>query len=167
MTKTVLIPTNFEINSLKLLKNYLTNDLSNTNKVNIILLKGVNLSSSITDLLFFSKKKLIDSHCSPEFSVACDVIKNKFDNKINSIRKDVFTGYNMAAFDNYLEANKVDLAILPSIPFPLENSRKSFDIVPFIEKSKLERREMEVPNVQDSFDKGDFSEIFIGNVATS
>jgi hypothetical protein len=167
MTKTVLIPTNFEINSLKLLKEFLTNDLGDTTKVNIILLKGVNLSSSITDLLFFSKKKLIDSHCSPEFNVACDVIKNKFDDKINSIRKDVFTGYNLAAFDNYLEANKVDLAILPSIPFPVENSRRSIDIVPFIVKSELEKRELEVSNVHTSFDKGDISEIFIGNVATS
>lgn len=56
MTKTVLIPTNFEINSLKLLKEFLTNDLGDTTKVNIILLKGVNLSSSITDLLFFKEK---------------------------------------------------------------------------------------------------------------
>jgi hypothetical protein len=167
MTKTVLIPSNFEINSLKLLKNYLTNDLSKDDKVNIILLKGINLTSSITDLLFFSKKKLIQSHASSEFNDGCNVIKNKFDHQINSIRKDIFTGYNGAAFNNYLEANNIDLAILPSKPFPKERSRKSFDIVPFIEKSKLKIKEIDVQDVHESFEKGDISEIFVGNVATS
>jgi hypothetical protein len=167
MTKNILIPSNFEINSLKLLKNYLSNNSNDFEKVNIILLKGINLTSSITDLLFFSKKKLIDSHCSAEFNDACDVIKNKFDTHINSIRKDIFTGYNLNSFNNYIEANKIDLAILPSKPFPKESSRYIFDIIPFVNKSKLNTQIIEVQDVNESYEKGSISEIFSGKIATS
>ena len=75
--KTVLIPTDFSIESLNTVKGALKQcEGENTN---LILVYGVYLSDSITDLLFFSKPKYLSTLQSEKFTQACEILKNKYD----------------------------------------------------------------------------------------
>lgn len=136
MKKTILVPTDFSIESLHVVKSLLSK--AHEDEVfDIILLNGVHLSDSITELLFFSRTSLIQSMSNRHFDEACMVIKNKFSSQINSMRKDIFTGTTQAAFNNYVEANKIDMAYI-STNYELQmTSKKSFDVLPYIKKSAL------------------------------
>lgn len=167
MTKNVLIPSDFDFYSINLLKAYLSKQDLNDGKVNIILLKGVNQTSSITDLLFFKKSKLISSITQNDFDDACDIIKNKFSSIINAIRKDIFTGYNQNAFENYLEANHIDVAIIPNQNIPYKTSTKSFNIIPFIERSPLKVEIINVEKLENISQNDRISEVLFGNITAS
>ncbi|MEQ8474321.1 MAG: hypothetical protein RIC35_24205 [Marinoscillum sp.] len=132
MHKTILIPTDFTIRSLGLLKIALNEQ--GDQKFNIILSHGVRLSTSISDLLFFSHGKLIQSLSSKEFEEGLQVIKNKYGSQINQIRIEPFVGSTQSAFHNYVMGNKIDEAYLFTGYKPALNHHDSFDITPMIEK---------------------------------
>ncbi|GEC78385.1 hypothetical protein [Flavobacterium aquatile] len=158
MRKTVLIPTDFTVQSLNILKSVLSTNESNV-KLDIILLHGLSLNDSIRDLLFSSKYQQIESLTTPEFEEACEVIKNKFDSQISSLRIDLFTGYNVAAFNNYLEGNRV-VDIYVSDKKPVFTNKKSFDLSRFIEKSSANVITVDaIPNANFS-EKGKVAEVF-------
>ncbi len=160
MRKKILIPTDFSIASLNVVKSFLSKAASNC-KYDIILLHGVHMSDSITDLLFFSKRNLIDSLSSAEFDEACSVIKNKFASQINSIRKDIFTGVNQAAFENYVEAHQIDEAYIPAHYEMNFSSSKSFDVIPFIKKSAVKTDAIDW-NIDTAIpEKGKLAEVFL------
>ena len=158
MRKTVLIPTDFTVQSLNILKSVLSTNPSNI-KLDIILLHGLTLNDSIRDLLFSSKHQQIESLTTPEFDEACEVIKNKFDSQISSLRVDLFTGYNVSAFNNYLEGNRV-VDIYVSDKKPVFTNKKSFDLSRFIEKSSTNVITVDaMPNNKYS-EKGKVAEVF-------
>ncbi|HRE78227.1 MAG TPA: hypothetical protein PLL09_10440 [Flavobacterium sp.] len=163
MKKTILIPTDFSIESLTVLKNVLSQS-SSDEKFDVILLHGVHLTDSITDLLFLSKKKIVNQFITNEFTEACSVLQNKYASKINSIRKDIFTGFTQTAFNNYVEGNKIDQAFLPTQHQWRLNKRKSFDLVPFIQKSKLSVEQVGWNANQNIPEKGKVAEIFFNGV---
>jgi hypothetical protein len=165
MKRTILIPTDFSIESLSILKPIL-NECPQDVKLDIILLQGVSLDNSITDLLFFSKLKVIDEHSGESFDDACKVLMNKYTNVLNSVRKDIFTGVTQAAFNNYLEANKVDEIIVPDKPV-LEKNKKCFDLKPFIDKSNVNVAEMKVSVKYELPEKGLLAEIFYNGTTTT
>ncbi len=159
MKKTVLIPTDFTIESLNAVKTFL-NQADDRFQYNIILLHGVDFTDSITEALFFTKSKFIASVEEKDFPEACNIIKNKFSSQINSIRKDVFTGFNQSAFNNYIEANKVNEAFVP-VNYNLQMvDRKSFDLLPFIKNSTLTVSEIEWDADEMMPEKGKLAEIF-------
>lgn len=158
MKKTVLIPTDFTVQSLNILKSVLSTNESNVT-LDIILLHGLTLSDSIRDLLFSTKYQQIESLTTPEFEEACEVIKNKFDSQISSLRIDLFTGYNVSAFNNYLEGNRV-VEIYVSDNKPVFTNKKSFDLSRFIEKSSANVITVDaMPNTTYS-EKGKVAEVF-------
>jgi hypothetical protein len=163
MKKTILIPTDFTVNSLNVLKSILTqNDAKQT--YNVILLHGMSLSDSIRDLLFFSKSKQIDSLTNPEFEEAYEVIRNKFDSQISSLRIDLFTGYNLSAFNNYLEGNKVE-QIFISDKKPVLTNKNSFDLSRFIEKCQVEVTKVDFGTNATVPEKGKIAEVFMNQVS--
>jgi hypothetical protein len=163
MRKTVLIPTDFSIESLTVLKNFL-NDADNDFAYDIILLHGTHLSDSIADLLFFSKGKILNELSNDAFDEACMILKNKFSSKINSLRKDIFTGYTQSAFDSYVEANRVEIACTPANFEWNWTSKKSFDLMPYIQKSEVAVEEIGWKPLPFSPDKGNLAEIFLSGV---
>ncbi len=163
MRKTILIPTDFTVNSLNVLKSILIqNEAKQT--YNVILLHGMSLSDSIRDLLFFSKSKQIDSLTNPEFEEAYEVIRNKFENQISSLRIDLFTGYNLSAFNNYLEGNKVE-QIFISDKKPVLTNKNSFDLSRFIEKCKVEVTKVDFGANATVPEKGKIAEVFMNQVS--
>lgn len=165
MRKTILIPTDFTVNSLNTLKTVLTNNSSDT-RLDIILLHGLTLSDSIRELLFFSKMKQIDSLTNNEFEEAYEVLCNKFDSQINSFKIDLFSGYNQTAFNSYLKANKVDTIFIANRKQKLSH-RKSFDLSPFIRKSNVEVITLNTNAETPQQEKGKITEVFLNQVSIS
>ncbi len=131
--KKILVPTDFTIESLSVLKNALENNPNE--KLDILLVHGVSMSNSITDLLFFKKHQFISSLETQEFCEAKDILKNKFASNINSLVSDVFVGFTSSAFENYIEGNKVNEAYIP-VNYKIKNAdKRSVNILPFIKKT--------------------------------
>lgn len=158
MKKTILIPTDFSVQSLNVLKSILNVNASN-DTYDIILLHGFNLSDSIMDLLFFSKSQQINSLSSPEFKEACEVIKNKFASQINSITMDLFSGYTVSSFNSYIETNKVDEIITSNLE-PSFNHKNSFNLLRFIKKCKINPITINPSIHAVSPEKGKVAEVF-------
>jgi hypothetical protein len=163
MKKTILLQTDFTIESLNVLKTALAQSNHDDN-FDIILLHGVHLSDSIRDLLFFSKQKIINQLVSEEFEQACFVIKNKYASKINSIRKDIFTGFTQSAFNSYTDANQIDAIYLPANFQWNINKQKSFDLIPFMNKSKLPIQQIGWQTATNIPEKGKVAELFFNGV---
>lgn len=137
MSKTILIPTDFTVKSLNLAKIALQKNHGSEEKLRIILIHGIMASTSITDLLFYSKSRMLAQLETPEFQASCKLLLGKFDEKIERMTIDLFSGFNQSAFENYLEANHVQEAYIPSnYKLKMVNS-SSFDIIPYFTKSKL------------------------------
>lgn len=137
MSKTILIPTDFTIKSLNLAKIALQKNHDSEEKLRIILIHGIMASTSITELLFYSKSRKLMELETPEFQASCKLLLGKFDEKIEHMTIDLFSGFNQSAFENYLEANQVKEAYIPSTyKLKLPNS-SSFDLIPYFTKSKL------------------------------
>jgi len=165
MRRTILIPTDYTVESLNLVKAALSKR-SNGKKYDIILIHGIFLSSSITELLFLSKDKIIESLSNPEFDEACEVLRNKFDSQINSLRKDFFSGSWQSAFNNYVEGNRIDEAFIPSNHSLKRTSKKSFDIIPYIKKSDIPVNEVDWNSSHAIPEKGRLAEIFSNNFSS-
>jgi hypothetical protein len=164
MRKTIIFPTDFSIQSLNIVKSVLSSK-SDNERFNIILLHGLDMGDSITDLLFNSKTQCISELSNSEFDDACEIIRNKFESRIRSIRKDLFTGFSQAAFDHYVQANRVTEAYLPvNYQLQLTNGR-SFDIVPYILNSGLVLNEVAWQENPMMPEKGQLAEVFHNQMA--
>lgn len=166
MNKNILVTTDFSISSLNLLKYVLENKLGDE-KHNIVLVHGYSTSDSITDMLFFSKSKVINSLSNEAFEEGLSVLKNKFNSKIHIIRKDIFTGYNKGAFETFLKSNKIDFAFVCNNYAFDKSNKNSFDMIPFIKNSEVGYDEISLYTETYIPEKGELAELFHNNYATS
>ncbi|HTH58029.1 MAG TPA: hypothetical protein VL728_18405 [Cyclobacteriaceae bacterium] len=128
--KKILVPNDFSVKSLLLLRNAI--ESSTHQRLHVVLLHGILLSDSITELLFFRKEKYMEELCTKDFEDACELLKNKFQSRIVSLRLDIITSRDRNYFQHYLEANEIDEVYLPQ-NFELEFfGKRSFDIVPLL-----------------------------------
>ena len=162
MKKTVLIPTDFTIQSLNILKTFLNQNPNN--QYDIVLVHGLNIGDSIRDLLFFSKNKQIQELSNDAFIEAFEVIKNKFDSQINSLKIDFFTGSNQAAFNNFIEGNQINQIIDSNYKLTF-STRKSFDFTRYFNKAKVEITTIETTNHVNIPEKGNLAEVFFNQVS--
>ncbi len=140
MKRTILIPTDFSIESLIPVKQAAL--LSTYDDIEIVLMFCDLLPGSITDLLFYTPAKAIAQHSNKEFEEACSIIMNKYASKISSIRTEVFHGTSDAAFDNFISGNKIDEVIFPK-HYVLKEHRNGFNPLSYIKNSYLPCREVE------------------------
>jgi len=134
MKTTILIPTDFTIESLSLLK--LAMSEQSEGELAIVFVHGIRLTDSITELLFFSPHRMLSELENNDFREACAVIRNKFMTRITSISSVLFTGKTNSAFRQLLESNKIDVVIVPTKKLLRKTIRTSIDLLPFIEKSE-------------------------------
>lgn len=166
MKKKLLIPTDFTIESLNVVKSVL-NERSYEWCYHIILLHGVRLSDSITDMLFYSKAKMRESMSSHSFEEACGVIKNKYASGIASMVVDFFTGTTQAAFDSYILANRIDEIYMPRRYELRRRNKQSIDILPYIHKCGKPVRAVEWNMEVVLPEKGKLAEVFYNEVTAS
>ncbi|TDB60022.1 hypothetical protein [Arundinibacter roseus] len=157
--KTILIPTDFTIESLNTVKGAFKRD--SQEKVNLILLYAIGMSDSITDLLFFSKEKFIASQQSGKFAEAFQILQNTYDSQINSFRVELFSGYTQNAFANFLEANQVDEVFIPKDYTLKLQHKRSFNPLPFLKKCKLPKTEISWNEGPFVHEKDHVSELFL------
>jgi len=162
MKKTIVIPTDFTVKSLNVLKTVL-NQNHNKEVLDVILLHSLSLTDSIRDLLFFSKHEQINALMNPEFEEAYEVIRNKFDSQISSLRIDLFTGYNLSAFNSYLEANKVEQIFVSA--YQTEKAFDGLDWIRFIDKCAVEVTRIDLATSQSVPENGKFAEVFVNQVS--
>lgn len=166
MRKKIIIPTDFTVESLNIVK-LMLNEENGENKIDIILLHGLSLTDSITDLLYYSKTRTIKSLSNPAFEEACDIIKNKFESHINSLTIDLFSGTTQNAFNNYVEALNIEKAYIPSNYQLQYVNNKSFDVLEFICNSGINISEVNWMSEHSISAEGELSNVFFNNVSRS
>lgn len=135
MPKKILIPTDFSIESLNVLKTFLQKDTTQE-QYDVVLSCGYYLSESITDLLFFSKYKILRGLNTDAFMDAVSIIQNKYANALRSVNVDLFTGTSQAGFDDYLEGHKIDAIVYAANARFNPVIKKSFDLKKHIIKTE-------------------------------
>ncbi|MFC4212595.1 hypothetical protein ACFOWA_15450 [Pedobacter lithocola] len=114
--KTVLIPTDFNLESTKVI-DALVQNLAGE-KLNLIFVHAFKLSDSITDMLMLSRRSRDYENVSDEFYALLNEYKTKYQSNINTIGIEYFYGSTVAAFKNFLEAFDVNaIAFLKDYKF--------------------------------------------------
>jgi hypothetical protein len=162
MTKTILIATDYSLESLTILKKVLKekNDREEETKYNILLVSGYDMGDSIRDLLFNTKSTIFNKIRPQEFCDGYSILKNKYPHLINKIICDVFTGSFQRTFNNYVKEENIQEAYYsPSIK---SRSKGKFDLIPYIKKCKdLESHEIKVEISERLPERGRLAEIFV------
>lgn len=134
--KRILIPTDFSISSLNLVKSALEQLENESHHITMIV--GRESSSSITDLLFYSKEKALKDLMSNDFIDAIQLIQNRYSTKIASISFDILHSQNKNYIKNYIEGNSIDLLILPEqLSFP-KTEKRGLDLIPILNEMTVE-----------------------------
>lgn len=163
MTKTILIATDFSLESLDILKKVLKkkHDQHDENRYNILFVAGYDMGDSIRDLLFTTKSTVFGKIRSKEFCDAYSIINNKYPDLINKITCDIFTGYFQRSFNNYLEAANVDEAYY-STSKSRNLSKNQFEITTYLKKNKIiEAQEVVTATTEFMPEKGRLAEVFL------
>lgn len=162
MTKTILIATDYSLESLNILKKVLKekHGKGEETQYNILFVSGYDMGDSIRDLLFTTKSTIFNKIRPVEFCDAFSIIKNKYPNLINKMICDVFTGSFQRTFNHYITIEKIDEAYYsPSIK---SKGKGKFDIIPYIKKCKaLESHEIALEISESLPERGRLAEIFV------
>ncbi len=134
MAKTILVPIDFSIESLNTLR--LALEGHHTDKLKIILLYAQYLTDSITELLFYSPQKIIQTLSKPDFQDAIAILKNRHETAIDSIKIELIHSYNHKVFEAFLEKRKVEEIYVPTT-YTLKPGRKGFDPIPLLRRSSV------------------------------
>lgn len=135
MAQTILIPTDFSIDSIQVLREYLANN-NTQNKLQVVFAAGYDTGNSITTLLFHSRSKIMKKMNLDSFNEALHIIENKYSNILNGIRIEFFSGWNNAAFQNFLTGNHIDHIVYTSDMRLQSPCNEWFDLTPFIKKTR-------------------------------
>lgn len=163
MKRTILIPTDFSIESLIPVKQAAL--LATYSDVSIVLMFCDLLPNSVADLLFYKPAKVIEQYSNKDFEEACSIIQNKHASKISILRIEIFHGTSDAAFENFLAGNRIDEIIFPK-NYVLREHRNGFDPLPYIRRSYLPCREVEW-KVQNPHETASLSTLFMEGMHTT
>lgn len=162
MTKTILIATDYSLESLNILKKVLKEKETSEdrNRYTILLVSGYETGDSIRDLLFNTKSTIFNKIRPQEFCDAYGIIKNKYPHLVSKIVCDIFTGSFQRTFNNYVKAENIEEAYYsPSIK---SKGKGKFDITPYIKKCRvLQAREIKVEIAERLPERGRLAEVFV------
>jgi len=109
--KTILIPTDFNLESTKIVDALIQNQPAE--KLNIIFLHAFKLSDSITDMLMLSRRSRDYENVSDAFYQKLSAYKAQYPEQIECIQVEYFYGSTVAAFKNFIEAFDIDQIAYP------------------------------------------------------
>jgi len=162
MAKTILIATDYSLESLNILKKVLKEkDASeDQNQYNILLTSGYDYGDSIRDLLFNTKTSVFNKIRPEEFCDAYGIIKNKYPHLVNKIVCDIFTGSFQRTFNQYVKAENIEEAYYSSSV--KSKGKGKFDLIPYIKKCKdLQSREIAIEVREKLPERGRLAEILV------
>ncbi len=134
MAQTILIPTDFSIDSIQVLREYLDRNAAQAG-LQIVFAAGYDTGSSITSLLFHSRSRILQKMNLESFNEALHIIENKYSNLIRGIRIEFFSGWNQSSFRNFLAGNRIDHIVYTSDMRLQSGCSEWFDITPFIKRT--------------------------------
>lgn len=137
MYKTILIPTDFSIESLSLLKVALEEHPDE--QLDILLVYGYLLPQSISELLFYSPARILDKLETEDFKEAGSILRNKAGSRIRSMKKVLFTGHTKSAFNSFLRFHNVDEVVIPVKQLALKGHKQARDLAPFLNGAKTQK----------------------------
>ncbi|BAV04150.1 hypothetical protein SAMN05421788_104116 [Filimonas lacunae] len=110
--KNIVIPTDFTVHSLDII--VATVEKYKAEQLNILLMHGLTMPDSLSDLLLFGRNNDRYKLITKEFENACMIIKNRYASVITNISIRFMHGNTRHAFRNFLHANTIDLIVYPA-----------------------------------------------------
>jgi len=107
--KTLLIPTDFTQQSIQSIPSLVQGYYPE--KVNIVLVHMLKITDNISELLMLSRRSVEYRQIPDNFYIRCREIEKKHSHIINNIAITFFYGSTVAVFNNFLEANEVDVIV--------------------------------------------------------
>jgi hypothetical protein len=104
--KNILIPTDFNIKSLKLINKAV--ERFQSEELNIILVHALEPDHSISGLLMLNKRLDVHQLYTNEFVSACEVLRNKYASVVRKIKIEFYYGSTKAYRNNFLSARGID-----------------------------------------------------------
>ena len=142
--KTVLVPTDFSLESAKIVDALVQNE---SESLKIIFLHAFKLSDSITDMLMLSRRSRDYQNVSDEFYVQLDHYKSKYAARVNTIGIEYFYGSTVAAFKNFIEAQEATCIAYPEDYDFKPINRFSINPKLLTERSGCEVIELSIANI--------------------
>ncbi|MFI8379380.1 hypothetical protein [Leeuwenhoekiella sp. NPDC079379] len=140
--KKILIPTDFTVDSLVLLKNALST--CKGQKLDVVLAYGAHLDSAICDLLFYSKKNHIQKLTNKEFNEGKAILTNRYKDQINSLSIELFIGTTQSAFKSFAEGLNISQIYATNDYHDLQiNKKTGFCLYKYFKKSEIEVLELD------------------------
>lgn len=158
MVKNILIPIDFSTQSLNTLKIALREHKGQN--LNVWLIYAHNLSTSITELLFYSPKKILQSLINSEFEDALQILKNSHESNLKSIHIELFHGSNTQAFANFAHSKNIDVVYIPK-SYRLKSGKHGFDPIKIITNSKISYKEVSWTSDQNDSNSNTINHLFI------
>ena len=155
--KRILVPVDFNVESLITLKKAL--DVLDDSMVEATLLYAEHLSDSITELLFYSPKDRMEKTVPKVFHEALSIIRNRYENNLGGVYIEFFHGYGVGAMRNFIDANRIDMAFLPS-GYRLKPMGKGFDPLPIIRRTGVPIHEVALQHTNPFTDLQHLSLLF-------
>jgi hypothetical protein len=131
--KNILIPTDFTLQSINMLDNYL--ESIHQKNINLVFFSVFALPESEQDIVGSSAKPHLQVMNEP-FRKACKKLKAKYDDTIATIQYKYLYGNSRQVFNNFLEYNKIDLIFCPYQHFEFPH-KKCMDPLPIIKAVKI------------------------------
>lgn len=157
MQKTVLIPTDYTVESLNTLKKFMAMTPA---PVHVLLLYCIRASDSIIELLFGRPEGEVDPMLSRTFNEACGILRSTYASKLLSLQVETFQGFTQNAFQNLLEARNVTEIVFPAGYTFRRQSRNSVDPMPFINRAVLPKTEVFWLAPERDTEKSELAELF-------
>lgn len=154
----ILIPTDFSVESLNVLKYVLEHHPDK--KIHILLVHVAQLPDAITELLFFRKNVLMKSLISEPFYEAKAILTNKFYSKIHAIETDLYFGITHFALKNYIEAQGITEAYLPKNQIFKKSDSKSLNLIAQIKKVTSKITEVEMEPIETNYIQDSVASLF-------
>ena len=138
--KNFILPTDFSVKSLNLVREAL--EKFPDTRVNLWLVHGIHLPTSITELLFYSKLRHLNRLQNLEFISACHMIRNKYQNQLESLNVDLINSINPSYINAYMEAREINEVLIPKNFRFKQVERNSFDLTPLLKGIPSNRTEL-------------------------
>jgi hypothetical protein len=134
MIKTILVPVDLNVASLNTLR--LALESLPDKKVKVMLVYPKNMDNNITDLLFLSPYRIIQSFITPEYKEALEIIKNRHSEKLVYVTFKLFYGNTTAFLKNFIAATNIDAIVIPK-NYKFQTAHQLFDPISLLRKAKV------------------------------
>lgn len=134
MAKTILIPTDLQVGSLNALRSLLAE--SGPEETDVILMHAMFPPDGISDLLFYSPRRALESLMEPRFREALAVLRNRFEQKLRRLDVVTFHGRTRSSFEQFAKARGVEEVHVIG-GYDLKLHARAFDPTDLIHKSGL------------------------------